>query len=145
MDRLEREFTIEDLEEWTEYEVRVQAINGIGSGPWSQPVHGRTRESGEDGNMCIHMLNTRLILQVCLKCAKLRPLPLTVVPSSGPTNVSAFATTSSSILVRWGEVPETDRNGLILGYKVSSQQSPPSFYHSSENYLYFIQTSHLTV
>ncbi|KAF3846276.1 hypothetical protein F7725_003354 [Dissostichus mawsoni] len=85
MDRLEREFTIEDLEEWMEYEVRVQAINGIGSGPWSQPVHGRTRES---------------------------------VPSSGPTNVSAFATTSSSILVRWGEVPETDRNGLILGYKV---------------------------
>lgn len=47
MDRLEREFTIEDLEEWTEYEVRVQAINGIGSGPWSQPVRGRTRESGE--------------------------------------------------------------------------------------------------
>ncbi|XP_074519017.1 protein sidekick-2 isoform X3 [Halichoeres trimaculatus] len=84
-DRLEREFTIEDLEEWTEYEVRVQAVNGIGMGPWSTPVKGRTRES---------------------------------VPSCGPTNVSAFATTSSSILVRWFEVPEPDRNGLILGYKV---------------------------
>ncbi|XP_071265651.1 protein sidekick-2 isoform X4 [Salvelinus alpinus] len=84
-DRLEREFTIEDLEEWTEYEVRVQALNGIGAGPWSQPVRGRTRES---------------------------------VPSCGPTNMSAFATTSSSILVRWFEVPEQDRNGLILGYKV---------------------------
>ncbi|XP_066560557.1 protein sidekick-2 isoform X2 [Amia ocellicauda] len=84
-DRLEREFTIEDLEEWAEYEVRVQALNGIGAGPWSQPVRGRTRES---------------------------------VPSCGPTNVSAFATTSSSILVRWFEVPEPDRNGLILGYKV---------------------------
>lgn len=47
LDRLEREFTIEDLEEWTEYEVKVQAINGIGAGPWSQPVRGRTRESGE--------------------------------------------------------------------------------------------------
>lgn len=46
-DRLEREFTVEDLEEWTEYEVRVQAINGIGAGPWSPPVRGRTRESGE--------------------------------------------------------------------------------------------------
>uniref|UniRef100_A0A4W5REP3 Sidekick cell adhesion molecule 2 n=1 Tax=Hucho hucho TaxID=62062 RepID=A0A4W5REP3_9TELE len=84
-DRLEREFTIEDLEEWTEYEVRVQALNGIGAGPWSQSVRGRTRES---------------------------------VPSCGPTNMSAFATTSSSILVRWFEVPEQDRNGLILGYKV---------------------------
>ncbi|XP_033896317.3 protein sidekick-2-like isoform X3 [Acipenser ruthenus] len=84
-DRLEREFTIEDLEEWAEYEVRVQAVNGIGAGPWSRPVRGRTRES---------------------------------VPSSGPTNISAFATTSSSILVRWSEVPEPDRNGLVLGYKV---------------------------
>lgn len=53
-DRLEREFTIEDLEEWTEYEVRVQAINGIGSGPWSQPVHSRTRESGEKGLQSAH-------------------------------------------------------------------------------------------
>ncbi|XP_051904168.1 protein sidekick-2-like [Hippocampus zosterae] len=84
-DRLEREFVIEDLEEWTEYEVRVQAVNGVGSGPWSRPVRGRTRES---------------------------------VPSSGPANVSAFATASSRILVRWGPVPETERNGLILGYKV---------------------------
>ncbi|XP_051926661.1 protein sidekick-2 isoform X2 [Hippocampus zosterae] len=84
-DRLEREFTIEDLEEWTEYEVRVQALNGIGLGPWSPPIRGRTRES---------------------------------VPSCGPTNVSALATTSSSVLVRWSEVPEPDRNGLILGYKV---------------------------
>jgi len=116
MDRLEREFTIEDLEEWREYVVRVQAINGIGSGPWSQPVHGRTRESGEERNMCMQMQNTYMQM----KCAELHPLCLTAVPSSGPTNVSAFATTSSSILVRWGEVPETDRNGLILGYKVSN-------------------------
>lgn len=45
-------------------------------------------------------------------------LSFNTVPSCGPTNVSAFATTSSSILVRWFEVPEPDRNGLILGYKV---------------------------
>uniref|UniRef100_A0A8C0LCD1 Sidekick cell adhesion molecule 2 n=1 Tax=Canis lupus dingo TaxID=286419 RepID=A0A8C0LCD1_CANLU len=85
-DRVEREYTIEDLEEWTEYRVQVQAFNAIGSGPWSQTVMGRTRES---------------------------------VPSSGPTNVSALATTSSSMLVRWNEIPEADRNGLVLGYKVS--------------------------
>lgn len=45
-DRVEREYTIEDLEEWTEYRVQVQAFNAIGSGPWSQAVVGRTRESG---------------------------------------------------------------------------------------------------
>ncbi|XP_062294225.1 protein sidekick-2 [Scomber scombrus] len=114
MDRLEREFTIEDLEEWMEYEVRVQAINGIGSGPWSQPVHGRTRES---------------------------------VPSSGPTNVSAFATTSSSILVRWGEVSETDRNGLILGYKVvykeKDSDTAPNFWTVEGNTSHNVQLSGL--
>lgn len=45
-DRVEREYTIEDLEEWTEYRVQVQAFNAIGSGPWSRSVVGRTRESG---------------------------------------------------------------------------------------------------
>ncbi|NWT91403.1 SDK2 protein, partial [Urocynchramus pylzowi] len=84
-DRVEREFTIEDLEEWMEYRVQVQAFNAIGSGPWSPPVLGRTRES---------------------------------VPSSGPSNVSAVATSSSSLTVRWSDIPEADCNGLILGYKV---------------------------
>ncbi|XP_041725138.2 protein sidekick-2-like [Coregonus clupeaformis] len=113
-DRLEREFTIEDLEEWTEYEVRVQAINGMGSGPWSQPVHGRTRES---------------------------------VPSCGPSNVSALATTSSSILVRWGEVPQTDRNGLILGYKVvykeKGSDSVPQYWEVEGNTSHSVQLSGL--
>ncbi|XP_057392194.1 protein sidekick-2 isoform X4 [Balaenoptera acutorostrata] len=98
-DRVEREYTIEDLEEWTEYRVQVQAFNTIGSGPWSQMVMGRTRES---------------------------------VPSSGPTNVSVLATTSSSMLVRWSEVPEADRNGLVLGYKVlykeKDSDSQPRFW-----------------
>ncbi|XP_053750090.1 protein sidekick-1 isoform X3 [Panthera pardus] len=44
-DRLEREFTIEGLEEWTEYELQMQAFNAIGAGPWSEAVRGRTRES----------------------------------------------------------------------------------------------------
>lgn len=33
--------------------------------------------------------------------------------------MSALATTSSSVLVRWGPVPEAERNGRVLGYKVS--------------------------
>ena len=49
-DRLEREFTVEGLEEWTEYELQMQAFNAIGAGPWSAAVRGRTRESGESGS-----------------------------------------------------------------------------------------------
>ena len=64
-DRLEREFTIEDLEEWTEYEVRVQAVNGIGMGPWSQPVRGRTRESGESAPHQSYSLKHMVCLDLC--------------------------------------------------------------------------------
>lgn len=45
-DRLEREITIENLEEWTDYLFHIQAFNAIGSGPWSSQVQGCTRESG---------------------------------------------------------------------------------------------------
>lgn len=45
--RLERECAIEELEEWTEYELQLQAFNAVGAGPWSEAVRGRTRESGE--------------------------------------------------------------------------------------------------
>ncbi|XP_016087064.1 protein sidekick-2-like [Sinocyclocheilus grahami] len=69
------------------------------------------------------------------------------VPSSGPANVSAFATTSSSVLVRWGEVPETDRNGLILGYKVvykeKDAESALRFWTVEGNTTYSIQLTGL--
>ncbi|KAJ8246101.1 hypothetical protein GJAV_G00263660, partial [Gymnothorax javanicus] len=84
-DRLERETTLEDLEEWTEYLLQIQAFNSIGPGPWSETVKGRTRES---------------------------------VPSGYPENVTAEAVSSTSILVTWGPVPEQEKNGYILGYKV---------------------------
>ncbi|KAF4793639.1 hypothetical protein TURU_109254 [Turdus rufiventris] len=84
-DRLARECTVEELQEWTEYELQIQAFNAIGAGPWSEPVRGRTRES---------------------------------VPSAPPENVSAEAVSSTQILLTWAAVPESEQNGLILGYKI---------------------------
>lgn len=40
------------------------------------------------------------------------------VPSAAPENVSAEAVSSTQILLTWASVPEQDKNGLILGYKV---------------------------
>ncbi|XP_026329233.1 protein sidekick isoform X2 [Hyposmocoma kahamanoa] len=40
------------------------------------------------------------------------------VPSRGPTNVSANATSSTTVVVLWGDIPVQDQNGLIEGYKV---------------------------
>ncbi|XP_078691032.1 protein sidekick-2-like isoform X2 [Branchiostoma floridae x Branchiostoma belcheri] len=84
------DFILEGLEEWTAYEVQVQAYNDVGSGPWTEPAVGRTRES---------------------------------VPSAGPDPVSAYAANPTSINVTWGRVPESDENGLILGYKVMYTES----------------------
>ncbi|XP_031981547.1 protein sidekick-1 isoform X2 [Corvus moneduloides] len=84
-DRLARECTVEELQEWTEYELQIQAFNAIGAGPWSEAVRGRTRES---------------------------------VPSAPPENVSAEAVSSTQILLTWAAVPESEQNGLILGYKI---------------------------
>ena len=40
------------------------------------------------------------------------------VPTAGPSNVTANATSSTTIVVRWDEVPKTHQNGIIQGYKV---------------------------
>lgn len=40
------------------------------------------------------------------------------VPSSGPLNVQANATSSTTIVVQWSEIPKNAQNGQIEGYKV---------------------------
>ncbi|KAF5272120.1 hypothetical protein FQA39_LY01202 [Lamprigera yunnana] len=40
------------------------------------------------------------------------------VPSVGPLNVKANATSSTTIVVKWGDVPKEHQNGLIEGFKV---------------------------
>ncbi|XP_014211856.1 protein sidekick [Copidosoma floridanum] len=51
------------------------------------------------------------------------------VPSHGPVNVETNATSSTTIVVKWGEVPIEHQNGLIEGYKVFylaiNNPSPP--------------------
>ena len=39
-------------------------------------------------------------------------------PSGYPSNVRTEVKSSSSVLVMWGAVPEDQRNGVIVGYKV---------------------------
>uniref|UniRef100_A0A673KGP5 Protein sidekick-1-like n=1 Tax=Sinocyclocheilus rhinocerous TaxID=307959 RepID=A0A673KGP5_9TELE len=64
-DRLEREITLEGLEEWTEYQLQIQAFNSISPGPWSEPVKGRTRESVPSGapeNVTVEAMSSSRIL-----------------------------------------------------------------------------------
>lgn len=76
---------LDNLEEWTVYEIFMSSRNDVGSSVDSPKALERTREA---------------------------------VPSQGPRNVEANTTSSTTIVVRWGEVPKYHRNGQIDGYKV---------------------------
>lgn len=56
-------------------------------------------------------------------------------PGSGPTGVSAEATSSTTILVKWGDVEKIHRNGIIEGFKVSygAKGVPFQYKHISNN------------
>lgn len=45
-------------------------------------------------------------------------VPVCVVPSGFPVNVTAEAVGSTKILLKWSAVPPQQKNGVILGYKV---------------------------
>jgi len=40
------------------------------------------------------------------------------VPSQPPENVNAMAVTSQSILVLWNPPPQSEQNGVLVGYKI---------------------------
>lgn len=42
-----------------------------------------------------------------------------LVPSKGPINVISNATSSTTVVVSWGDVPSDHRNGIIEGFKVN--------------------------
>ncbi|KAG6449472.1 hypothetical protein O3G_MSEX006098 [Manduca sexta] len=76
---------LSNLEEWSVYEIRMCAINEVGTSVESPTAIERTREA---------------------------------VPTRGPNGVSANATSSTTVVVLWGDIPVEDQNGLIEGYKV---------------------------
>lgn len=45
---------VTDLEEYTEYFVRVRAFTSVGPGPYSGTVMGRTDEDGNKYTACVH-------------------------------------------------------------------------------------------
>ena len=84
-DPTKNSFVLDGLEEFTLYEVLLQAYNDLGSSEPSPVVLARTREAA---------------------------------PGAGPTGVSAEATSSTTILVKWSDVEKIHLNGIVEGFKV---------------------------
>ena len=45
-------------------------------------------------------------------------------PNASPSDVQGRNTSSTSILVQWGDVPAADQNGIILSYTVTYKALP---------------------
>ena len=52
------------------------------------------------------------------------PFVSSTEPNAPPTDVSGHNTSSTSILVQWGEVPPADQNGIIQSYTVTYKALP---------------------
>ena len=66
------------------------------------------------------------------------------VPSSPPTNIRAFNTSSTSLRVEWGEVPPEHRNGIILSYCVYVKERGTGLKETPDRCVKNARTTHLT-
>jgi len=96
-------YTIEQLEEDSNYTINLTAVNAAGSAV-SDPVTGLTREAGEGLTEIIAM-------------DEIDPVSFPA-PSAAPTSVHTSDVTFSSITVQWGAVDCIHQNGNITGYSV---------------------------
>ena len=121
-------YTFTNLEEWTEYDVRVAAFNQVGTSAYSTVATDRTIESGKSdlaGRLIFHLVichifqkenfilfhdNQAVIYQ--RNCFYL------LVPSVGPSGVNATAMSSSTVSIKWSSIPALQQNGEVIGYKV---------------------------
>uniref|UniRef100_A0A7N6BWK9 Sidekick cell adhesion molecule 1a n=1 Tax=Anabas testudineus TaxID=64144 RepID=A0A7N6BWK9_ANATE len=116
------------------YRLRVWRTNGQGEDR-TEDVEG----SGESNEATIEGLNpwTQYQLQIqAYNSIGAGPWSSTVaahtaesVPSGSPVNVTAEAVSSTRILLTWSPVPQAQKNGVVLGYKVlysrKDSEGPP--------------------
>ena len=70
------------------------------------------------------MLIAKDCVKVLLKQCFLFVLSVYPEPNAPPSNVQGRNTSSTSILVQWGDVPAADQNGIILSYTVTYKALP---------------------
>ena len=58
-------------------------------------------------------------------CYQLFPL-FSTVPNAPPSAIQGYNTSSTSIFVDWGDVPQPDQNGIIRSYTVTYKALEPN-------------------
>ena len=70
------------------------------------------------------MLIAKDCVKVLLKQCFLFVLSVYPEPNAPPSNVQGRNTSSTAILIQWGDVPAADQNGIILSYTVTYKALP---------------------
>lgn len=97
--------TLNNLHPYYTYSVSVAAYT-ISPGPFSSPLLLTTSEDGE----------TILYNDLIMLCTF-------VVPSSSPTNIGTLSVSSFQVVLQWSLPPLTERNGIIIGYNISIEDT----------------------
>ncbi|PNF38721.1 Protein sidekick [Cryptotermes secundus] len=113
------------------YNISYREVDGSGSGAkWrSVTIDDHTANSHILENL-EEFAQYEIITQAYNDVGSSKPSPIAVertresVPSFGPMGVEANATSSTTIVVKWGDVPREHQNGQIEGFKVYYGSNP---------------------
>lgn len=115
-------FRVDNVGNFSAYEIKVQAFNEIGRGPEPDTVIGY---SGEDGTIFLKKLllfqHTFLFLGFLLLGILTCLLPVChwrSVPLEAPMDVGVEIINSTTIKVTWAPIDKDTVRGHLLGYKV---------------------------
>jgi protein sidekick len=102
----QRNYLIQELITWKDYEIQVAAYNDKGVGIFSDSIKIKTKEGGEILKFILSPCN--LIVDHCL------------VPEDAPSKVRAKALNSTAVQVWWTPPDPQKINGINQGYKLQA-------------------------
>lgn len=119
-------FRVNDIGNFSAFDIKVQAVNDKGEGPEPDPVIGY---SGEDGKICFFVLKKGLfsntlffywenLYLVFFLTYHYPACHCLSVPLEAPMDVGVVLMNSTTIRVTWAAVEKETVRGHLLGYKV---------------------------
>ena len=119
--------TLKSLHEYTDYSITVFASTSKGGGNESAPIIVITDEDGKFMSTLFYQVTKKNESQTD-RSSRFSSLIILMThfsaPSAPPSAFQGHNTSSTSILVQWGNVPAADQNGIILSYTVTYKAFP---------------------
>lgn len=114
-------FIVEDIGNFSAFEIKVQAVNEKGEGPEPDPVIGYSGEDGKIKKRLTAVQSVFFYLEYFLVYLSSHVVcHILSVPLEAPMDVGIVLLNSTSIRVTWAAVKKETVRGHLLGYKVQN-------------------------